>query len=521
MTQELTSFVAGRTHRGSDTAIPLTDASTEAVIGTIHGGGIDFGEVLDHARGVGGPALRALSFAARGEVLLAASKAIHAHREALLDVSAANAGTTRGDGKFDIDGATAALAAYASLGKRLGDRTFLSDGDGVQLGRTARWWGQHVAVPRHGAAVHINAFNFPAWNMIEKAACAWLAGVPVVSKPGSPTALVAWHVARVLIESGVLPPGAFQFVVGSTGDLLDRLGPQDGVAFTGSSATAQRLRSTPNLIARSVRFNAEADSLNAAVLAPDLDEDAECFHLFVRNVAIDIRQKTGQKCTAVRRVLVPRERLAPVRDALKAELDAIVTGDPRDAATTMGPLASRDQARSVREGIERLASVGRAIIGGSAPPRERGWFVAPTLFEVADPDADVVHEHEVFGPVATLLPYDGTAEEAARIVARGAGSLVTSVYTDDTSWMEKALLSLAPWNGRVWVGTARCAEQTMPPGTVLASMTHGGPGRAGGGEELGLERGLAFYMQRTALQGFQGHLAPTFGPVAAVPSARP
>lgn len=515
MPVELTSYVTGRWHRGTESVQELTDASTEAVLATVGSGGIDFAEVLRHAREVGGPALRALSFAERGALLKAASAAIHEHREELLDISAANAGTTRGDGKFDIDGATGTLAAYAYTGKSLGDRGFLSDGEGIQLGRTARWWGQHIHVPRHGAAVHINAFNFPAWNMLEKAACAWLAGVPVIEKPGTPTAMVAWRIAQILVDSKVLPEGAFQFVVGSTGNLLDCMGPQDGLAFTGSSGTARKLRANPNLLRHAVRFNGEADSLNSAILAPDLGEGDDAWRLFVRNVALDMRQKTGQKCTAVRRILVPQARLAEVREALVAELGAIVTGDPREDATTMGPLASRAQRDGVREGIDRLATATRVVTGGSAALREKGWFVAPTLCEAPDGDTDVVHEHEVFGPVSTLLPYDGTAEEAARLAARGEGSLVTSLYTDDAAWMERAVLALAPWHGRVWIGTAKAADQTMPPGMVLPSMTHGGPGRAGGGEELGGERGLLFYMQRTAVQGFKGHLAPAFGTPAA------
>ena len=511
MPQELTSYVAGRWHKGTESPQRLTDASTEEVLATVGSGGIDFGEVLAYAHKKGGPALRAMSFAARGEMLQAASKAIHAYREELLDISAANAGTTRGDGKFDIDGATATLSAYGYVGKKLGDRTFLSDGDGIQLGRTARWWGQHVYVPRLGAAVHINAFNFPAWNMLEKAACAWLAGVPVIEKPGTPTAMVAWRIAQILTESGVLPEGAFQMVVGSTGDLLDRLRAQDGVAFTGSSWTARKLRATPAIIEHAVRFNGEADSLNSAILGPDLDEGDESWRLFIRNVALDMRQKTGQKCTAVRRILVPTDRMAAVREALVGELSGIVAGDPRADGTTMGPLASENQLKSVREGIDRFAGSLTTVMGGSAPVHDKGWFVAPTLFEAANADVDVVHEHEVFGPVATLLPYDGSPEEAARLVARGDGSLVTSLYTDDATWMERAVLGLAPWNGRVWIGTAKCAEQTMPPGTVLANMIHGGPGRAGGGEELGGERGLLFYMQSTAVQCFKGHLDPAFG----------
>lgn len=515
MTIRLTSFLCGAWHAGAGPERPLTDATTEEVLATCRTGGVDLGAAFAHARGVGGPALRALSFAERGERLQALATAIHAHRDELLDLSTANAGTTRGDSKFDVDGGTATLAAYAELGRGLGDRRFLSDGPGVALGRTARFWGQHIQVPRLGVAVHVNAFNFPAWNMLEKAACALLAGMPVLEKPGTATALVAWRIAQIVVDSGVLPDGAFQFLVGGAGDLLDHLGPQDALAFTGSSATAAQLRAHPAVIRHNVRTNVEADSLNAAVLGPDVAEDSETFKLFVQNVVLDLRQKTGQKCTAVRRVLVPAARLGAAREALLARLGEILTGDPRRRETTMGPLASAQQLHDVRAGIARLATAARVLAGGPEPIAERGWFVAPTLLEASDSEAEPVHRDEVFGPVATLIPYSGAAAEAAALVARGEGSLVGSLYTNDPAFAEAAVLALAPWHGRLWVGSDRMAEQSLPPGMVLPAMVHGGPGRAGGGEELGGERGLALYLQRVAVQGFKGLVAPAFGARAA------
>jgi oxepin-CoA hydrolase/3-oxo-5,6-dehydrosuberyl-CoA semialdehyde dehydrogenase len=511
MTIELTSYLGGAWHAGSGGARPLHNATTEEVMATCASGGLDFGAALEFARREAAPALRALTFAERGALLQALSTAIFEKRDELLDLSIANAGTTRGDAKFDVDGATGTLAAYAQVGRSLGDRRFLVDGEGAQLGRTARFWGQHILVPRLGVAVHVNAFNFPAWNMMEKAACALLAGVPVLEKPGTPTALVAWRIAQIVVESGVLPVGAFQFVAGGAGDLLDHLGPQDAVAFTGSSQTAALLRSNANLVRHNVPLNLEADSLNAAVLAPDADESSDAWKLFLNNVALDIRQKTGQKCTAVRRVLVPRERLAAARDELVARLGAIVTGDPALKETTMGPLASRQQRDDVRAGIERLSASTRRLCGGTDAPRDRGWFVAATLFEADDATTEVVHRDEVFGPVATLLPYSGEAEEAAALVALGQGSLVGSLYSNDPAWIERAVLAMAPWHGRLWVGSDKVAEQAVPPGTVLPASVHGGPGRAGGGEELGGVRGLRLYLQRTAVQGFKGHAAPLFG----------
>jgi oxepin-CoA hydrolase/3-oxo-5,6-dehydrosuberyl-CoA semialdehyde dehydrogenase len=507
----LKSYVQGAWHGGTGPTATLVNATTEAPLAVCSTGGVDFAGVLRHAREVGGPALRAMTFVERAQMLKDLSAAIHEHREALIDLSIANAGTTRGDAKFDIDGATGTLAAYGYFGKELGDRPFLVDGEGVQLGRTARFWGRHVLVPRHGAAIHINAFNFPAWNMFEKAACALLAGVPVVEKPGTATALVAWKMAEIAVESGVLPEGAFQFLAGSAGDLLDHVGPQDSLAFTGSSGTGVKLRSNPAVVRHGVQVNIEADSLNAAVLGPDVEPGSDTWNLFVRYITLDVRQKTGQKCTAVRRILAPADRLAEVRDAIVAELARVVTGDPADKDTTMGPLASAAQLKDVRAGIGQLAAAAEVVHGGAEPIAERGFFVSPTLLVAADADGAVLHDLEVFGPCATLLPYDGSAARAAELVGRGQGGLVSSVYANDTAWTEEVVLGLAPWHGRIWIGADKVAEQALPPGTVLPASIHGGPGRAGGGEELGALRGLSLYMQRVALQGYKGFVENTFG----------
>ncbi|MBK8181085.1 MAG: 3,4-dehydroadipyl-CoA semialdehyde dehydrogenase [Planctomycetes bacterium] len=513
--QTLESLVLGRPVSGTAAPVQLFNPSTEEAVAEIRSGGIDFGAVLAYARGSGGPALRALSFAERGALLKALSAAIHAERENLIELSILNAGTPRGDAKFDIDGATGTLAYYAALGESLGDRRVLADGDGAQLGRTARFWGQHVLVPRHGAAVHINAFNFPAWNMMEKAACALLAGVPVVEKPGTSTALLAARIARIVHDSGLLPAGAWQFIAGSVGDLFDHLGAQDAIAFTGSSRTAAVVRGHRNVVAKNVRVNLEADSLNAAVLAPDVESSSETYALFLSNVALDMTQKSGQKCTAVRRILVPKERVAEVRADLVAALGKVKLGDPAAADTRMGPLASKAQFDDVRAGIGRLASHAEIACGGSQPARERGYFLAPTLLVARDAHGEIFHADEVFGPVASLLPYSGSAEEAAALVALGGGGLVASAYSNSSEWAERIVLDLAPWHGRLWLGSDRMAEQSLPPGMVLPASIHGGPGRAGGGEELGGLRGLAFYQQRTALQGFKSQVAAFAPPEAA------
>jgi len=507
----LESYVLGAWHTPTAGATTLIDPATEEPLAECGTEGIDFAAVLEHARTKGGPALRALGFRARGELLKALSKAIHEHRDELLDLSIACSGTTRSDAKFDVDGATGTLAAYASFSRVTPERSFLSDGEGVQLGRTARFWGQHVLVPKEGVAVHVNAFNFPAWNMCEKMACALLAGMPVVEKPGTPTAMLAWRIARIVVDSGLLPEGAFQFVCGSAGDLVDHMGPQDVLAFTGSSGTGAFLRGKENLVRHNVHVNVEADSLNAAILAPDVGPDDETYGLFLSNVVLDMTQKTGQKCTAVRRILVPAESVERVTADLTADLARIQVGDPKSRETRMGPLASKAQLDDVRAGIERLSGSARVLCGGADLVHDKGYFVAPTLLLAEDADADVFHELEVFGPVASVLPYSGSADEAVRLANRGGGGLVASVYTNDRAWAEQVVLGISPWHGRVWIGNDRVAEQALPPGMVLPASMHGGPGRAGGGEELGGLRGLAPYLQRTAVQGFQGLVAAAFG----------
>ena len=508
--QVLSSYAAGQWQEGQGEGAPLENPTTGEIVARTSTAGIDMRAAVEHARQVGGPALRRMTFAERAAMLKGLSAAIHEAREELIDMGAINGGNTRGDAKFDIDGATGTLAAYASFGKRLGDRPFLTDGDGMQLGRTARFWGQHVRVPRRGVAVHINAFNFPAWGMMEKAACALLAGVPVIEKPGTSTALIAWRVAQIVVESGLVPEGAFQFLCGSAGDLLDHLDGQDCVAFTGSAATGTKIKGHENLVRHNVRVNVEADSINAAVLAPDVDSGDEAFGLFVGNVALDMCQKAGQKCTAVRRVFVPADRVDEVKAELMAELGRHPQGEPQEKGTRLGPVAHSQAHADVREGIGRLSEVADVITGGAEPPRD-GCFVSPTLLVARDADAAILHELEVFGPVATIIPYDGSAEQAVDLVNRGEGGLVVSAYSNDASWSESFVLGVAPYHGRVWMGSDRMAEQALPPGMVLPGLVHGGPGRAGGGEELGALRGLEFYTQRTAIQGFKSFVDGTFG----------
>ena len=504
----LKSYVAGRWHDGTGKPVLLVNPATEAGLAEANADGIDHGAVLDHARAAGA-VLRRMSWAQRAAMIKGVQKLFHAHREALLDLSQQNGGNTRGDAKFDVDGAIGTLGAYAAFGEalaaRVGDRPWLLDGELAQLTRAPRFGGQHVWLPRPGVAVHVNAFNFPAWGTFEKAAVAWLAGAPIVTKPATSTALLTWRMTELLVESGLVPEGAFQLVCGSTGDLLSRLGAQDALAFTGSNATGAMLRNTPGFAERGVRVNVEADSLNAAVLGPDVEVGSELWSTAVRHVVTDMTQKAGQKCTAIRRVLVPEARVDDFQDALVEALSAVTVGDPLQDGIGMGPVSTAGQLRSFTEGVRAVG--GRVVLGGAeridgkGAPEGKGYFVAPTLLRHDGAGLGPVHDLEVFGPCASLLPYEGSADAAAAALALGQGSLMTTVYADDRAWLGGVMVQAAPWLGRLMLTSSKVADQVTAPGMVLPNCIHGGPGRAGGGEELGGERGLNFYMQRTALQG--------------------
>lgn len=500
---ELTSFLQGTWRAGKGKAQTLYNPSTEEPVATASTEGLDLGAALAYARDAG-DALRAMTFAERAELLRAMSKAIHAHRDELIKIGIETCGNTRSDAKFDIDGASGTLAYYADLGAQLGAAHVLEDGEAIQLGRSPRLYGAHAWVSRRGVAVHVNAFNFPAWGLGEKAACALLAGMPVFAKPATSTAVLAWRIAQIFAEEKVLPAGALSLLVGGAGDLVDHLSGQDVLAFTGSSFTGALLRGAKRVLSHGVRVNVEADSLNAAVLGPD--GEGETLNLFLADVARDMTQKAGQKCTAIRRVYAPKEKVEGVIGELGERLGACKVGNPALEEVTMGPLATAQQLKDVREGITRLAKSASIVRGPDAKPlgapEGKGYFVAPTLLRCDAPDpSDAIHNHEVFGPVATVMPYDGTAADAARLVAAGGGGLVSSVYSDDKDFVRDAVLAIAPMHGRVTIGSSKIAGQAVPPGTVMPSMIHGGPGRAGAGEELGGKRGLGLYMQRVALQG--------------------
>ena len=503
------SHVGGNWFQAKEgSGVELRNPTTEEVIASVSSSGLNMGEAVQHARVKGGAALRELSHASRGELLIGMSKAIHSIRDELLELSMTSCGTTRKDSKFDIDGASGTLYHYGSLGQEMGDSSILEDGEGEQLGRSSVFWGRHARVPRVGVAVHINAFNFPAWGFAEKAAAAILAGMPVITKPASSTCLVTERCIEAIVDSGVLPDGVLSLISGSVGDLFDHLNEQDVVAFTGSADTALKIRSHPNLLARSVSVNIEADSLNAAVLASDVEPGSETWNLFVREVAKEVTQKSGQKCTAVRRIFIPEESRDAVVESLIEELQTRVTGSPTDDSVNMGPLATQDQLESVLEGISKLSEVADMIHGTGercecvGAPEGKGYFVAPTLFEARETGgAGVIHELEVFGPVSTLCRYDGTSATAACLNSLGAGTLVTSLYSDSEEWTHDFLQKGGSYSGRFYLASERMASQAPGSGLALPSSLHGGPGRAGGGAELGGLRALDLYSQRIALQG--------------------
>jgi oxepin-CoA hydrolase/3-oxo-5,6-dehydrosuberyl-CoA semialdehyde dehydrogenase len=490
--ETLRSFVGGQWAAGTGSPQTLLNPATEAPLAQASSEGIDLAAALEYSRTTGGPALRALSFAERGALLKAIADAIQSERDALLELGIANGGNTRSDAKFDVDGAIATLLAYSEIGIGvLGAKKILVDGEGIQLGRSARFHGQHVSVPRHGVAVHVNAFNFPAWGFAEKAAVALLAGMPVLSKPATSSAMVAHRIMQLVVEQKLLPEGALSLLAGGPRDLLSHLGAQDALAFTGSGDTGMRIRALPNVIRHSVRVNVEADSLNAAVLGPEVEPRSDMYELFLKDVVRDMTQKAGQKCTAIRRVLVSRNAFSSVKEDLVELLGPIKVGNPADEETRMGPLATRSQLEDAHQGIARLNG---KLAFGNLDRQARGFFLSPILLESP---GDAVHEHEVFGPVASLLPYESGAGE---MVARGNGGLVCSLYSEDQTFLEETIQAVAPFHGRIFIGHPKI-ELSPGPGTVLPQLVHGGPGRAGGGEELGGARGLAFYLQRVALEG--------------------
>lgn len=519
--KQLKSFLGGQWSQGQGEPTVLVNPATEAPVAQVCAQQ-NLAAALTYARDVGGPNLRAMSLPERGTLVKSLAKLLHEAREELLNLSVESGGNTRGDAKFDVDGATAVLAGYAYLAKGLGEGPWILEGDATELMRGSKIRGQNVLLPRHGVAIHINAFNFPAWGMVGKLAVALLAGMPVVSKPATSTCALAARIGEIILESGLLPEGAFSMLLGPVGDLLDHVDSQDVIAFTGSADTGARIRSHKQVFAKNTRVNVEADSLNAVVVGPDVESGTELFDLVVRDCAIEMTQKAGQKCTGTRRIVVPEGLLDALREALCERLDdaAARTGDPQQEGVRMGPLSTARQLADGRAGIKTLL-VDAKIVRGNPERSEfigeagKGFFLEPILLEssaqrATEPDA-AFHNTEVFGPVATLLPYDGTVATAAKIVAAGQGSLVSTVYTDDRKFCAGAVAELSPYLGRLVVASEKVAGASMPPGGVFPVVVHGGPGRAGDGAELGGMTGLALYMQRTTIQGGGSQVARLLG----------
>jgi oxepin-CoA hydrolase/3-oxo-5,6-dehydrosuberyl-CoA semialdehyde dehydrogenase len=500
----LRSYVAGDWHTAADQGRPLHDAVTGAEIARISSTGVDFAGALEYGRRIGGPALRELTFHQRAALLKALGLHLREHREELYEVSA-RTGATLGDSKFDVDGGFGVLLAYASKGRReLPNDTVYVDGALEPLGRGGIFVGQHICTPLRGVAVQINAFNFPVWGPLEKLAPAFLAGVPSLIKPASPTAFLTAKLVELIVSSGLLPAGSVQFVAGGLSDLFDHLTEQDSVSFTGSASTATKLRTHPNLVARSVRFTAEADSLNLSILGPDAAPGTAEFDLYVKGLVTEMTVKAGQKCTAIRRAFVPAQHLDAVVEAASARLAKTTIGNPAAEGVRMGALASLEQREEVRRGVKALADAGRIAFGDPEKVEvidadaERGAFVSPILL-VADPERAEPHEVEAFGPVATVMPYQSTAQ-VIELAARGQGSLAGSIVTGDPAFAREVVLGVAPWHGRLLILNERDAKESTGHGSPLPALVHGGPGRAGGGEEMGGIRGVLHHMQRTAIQ---------------------
>lgn len=503
----LNNYVGGAWVQGKGMGQALIDPVLGTEVARASSEGIDFGRVLDYARTVGGPALRALDYGARATLLTKIAEVLTANRAAYFEIAQANMGATEADAAMDIDGAVYTVKYYARAAAALGNARYLVDGELTRPGKDEAFQALHIAVPLRGVAILINAFNFPAWGLWEKAAPALLSGVPVLAKPATATAWLAQRMVADVIKAGVLPEGALSIFCGAAGDLLEHVTGDDAICFTGSSTTAAAIRGHKTVLHQSPRVNVEADSLNATLLGPDVKPGSPEFDLFVKEVTREMTVKAGQKCTAIRRILAPASIAGALGEALVARLAKTTVGNPRHKEVRMGPLVNKAQQRAAQEGIARLKSETTVWFDGGKDfkPIDAdaavAAFVPPTLLSCADPlRARAVHDIEVFGPVATLLPYQDLAQ-ALTLARRGQGSLVASVFTGDDNVIETAALELADSHGRVLAVNAAVGQSQTGHGNVVPMCLHGGPGRAGGGEELGGLRALNFYHRRSALQG--------------------
>jgi oxepin-CoA hydrolase/3-oxo-5,6-dehydrosuberyl-CoA semialdehyde dehydrogenase len=512
----LRSYVAGSWFTPAEQGAPLHDAVTGDELARVSSAGVDFAAALEYGRRVGGPALRELTFHQRAALLKAVGSLLRENRDELYALST-RTGATRADAKFDVDGGFGVLLGYASKARReLPNEPVYVEGAVEPLSKGGTFVGQHILTSLRGVAVQINAFNFPVWGPLEKFAPAFLAGVPSLVKPASQTAYLTARVVELIVESGLLPEGTVQFVAGSAGDLLDHLNEQDLVSFTGSASTAAKLRTHPTIVSRAVRFNAEADSLNCSILGPDAGPGTPEFDLYVKALVSEMTVKAGQKCTAIRRAFVPEGAADAVVEAVRARLARVIVGNPANPDVRMGALSSLEQREEVRRSLKALRDAGRIVFGD--PERvevldadaDRGAFLSPILLRCDDPYRPAVHAVEAFGPVATVLAYTST-EQVIELAALGQGSLVGSVVTADADFAREIVLGVAPWHGRLLVLDRDDAAESTGHGSPLPALVHGGPGRAGGGEELGGMRGVFHHMQRTAVQAGPAALSKITG----------
>lgn len=504
---KLPNYVSAQWKEGSGEGEPLVDPVTGDELARISSQDVEVGAALEFAREQGGPALRQTNYHERADLLGKIGDVLTANRDEYFRISLLNLGATQADASFDVDGAIYTMKYYAKIGRTLAEAKILKEGTVIPLSKTNAFTGQHFLVPAKGAAVFINAFNFPAWGFCEKVAPALLSGVPIVVKPASPTAWLTHRMVEDIVKAGILPPGAISILCGSARDLLDHLCESDIVCFTGSADTAMRIRSHPNVLRRSVRVNIEADSLNSAILGPDVAPSTDVFDLLVKEVVREVTLKAGQKCTAIRRVLVPRECLHAAGDAIAARLSVTKVGNPRNPEVRVGPVVNKKQQSSCWEGLRQLKQECSILFGGDehfqpidAYP-QKAAFVQPTLLSCKDGlGAKAVHDVEVFGPAATLVPYDNV-ENLIALARRGLGSLVASVFSNDPAFLQEVILGTGDLHGRIMVVDSTVGNQHTGHGNVMPSCLHGGPGRAGGGEELAGLRALLLYHRRFVLQG--------------------
>lgn len=503
---QLHNYIAGQWVAGTGKLAELHDASTGEVIATTSSGGLDFAEMLRYGREVGGPPLRRMTFPERGRMLKALALYLMERKEKYYQISY-RTGATKADSWVDIEGGIGNVFANASLRRTLGNMPFYVDGDPVKTSKEGSFIGHHIMVPKEGVAVHINAFNFPIWGMLEKCAVNWMAGVPAVVKPATVTSYLTEAMVKDIVESGILPEGALQLIVGSAGDLLDHVDSQDTVTFTGSAATGRMLKRHDSIVDRSVPFNMEADSLNAIVLGPDALPGTPEFDLFIKEAGREITLKCGQRCTGARRIMVPEALIGDVQKALGKRLGSTVIGDPRAEGVRMGALASQAQREEVKRALAMLLTQSEIVFGSLddvevvGGDKQMGSFMSPVLLLNTDPwKNQVSHNVEAFGPVSTLMPYKDI-DDAVALAKLGKGSLVATIATYDKKVAQQFVWGAASHHGRMLVLDRDMAKENTGHGSPLATLVHGGPGRAGGGEEMGGKRGVLHYLQRTAVQG--------------------